>query len=366
MMNGKRTCDTLEEIRSFIGQTAQGMGFSGVIHYSKPGILVEEAFGYASRDWRVPNNSLTRFNTASITKVFTACGIVRLAELGLLDIGDRLEKFQQFAGSPFSRDITLYHLLTHTSGIADDADEEAGEKYEELFTDQPNYKFRKASDLVVNFIGKKPVFEPGRGCRYNNAGYVLLGMVIEKVTGQGYTDWIRENILDPWGLNDTCFPSMDEININTAEGYISEQRNGKTLLKKNIYSIPPVGTPEGGIYSTAADLDRLMRGLAEGRFLSCEYSKLMLTPKVHHADHGSIQHWMGFGFEFILRSERIVYLKKDGANPGVSAVMVFYPETETSLVLLSNEDCDVWEMHRRIDAELGLSRECAADWDRGQ
>lgn len=342
----------------YIRDLANSSGFSGAIHLSSgDGREYEEAFGYANMEWSIPNNTGTRFNTASISKVFTACGILKLAEAGRLNLDDRLCGHIRFEGNPFSEEITLEHLLTHTSGIADDADEEAGEEYSELFVSKPNYRFRKAEDLLENFIGKKPVFQPGSGCRYNNAGYVLLGLVLETVTGVEYKRWITENILNPWGLASTCFPAMDGVNENTAEGYIPERAGERVHLRKNIYSIPPVGTPEGGIYSTVSDLNRLIRGISEGRFFSPEYSRLLLTPKVLHSDYGGVQHWMGFGFEFLVGKERILSMKKDGSNPGVSAVMAYYPDSGTGLILLSNTECNVWELQRKIDRQLTLSGE---------
>ncbi len=330
--------------------------FSGAIHISRKGVEdefhYENAFGYANREWHISNSIVTRFNTASISKVFTACGILKLAEQGALTLEDRLCDHLSFDGEPFSRDITLYHLLTHSSGIADDADEEAGENYEDLFINKPNYRFRNASDLVENFIGKAPMFRPGEGCRYNNAGYVLLGMVIEKITGMEYTEWLKENLLIPWGLTSTYFPSMDEINENTAEGYIPFENAKGPSWRKNIYSIPPVGTPEGGIYTTVGDLDRLVRGLVDGQFFNEQYTRLLLTPKVFHSTYGTIQHFMGFGFEFYMFDDRIIRMDKDGSNPGVSAVMSYYPETGTNIVILANINCDVWKMHHQIEEYL--------------
>lgn len=344
-----------EKYTGLICSLAQETGFSGVIRMSGPyELLFEEAFGFASRDWNIPNRPVTRFNTASISKVFTACGILKLAEQGRLKLDDGLTEHIRFEGEPFSKDITLYHLLTHSSGIADDADEEAGEDYEALFIDRPNYSFRRAADLVANFIGKRPVFAPGKGCRYNNAGYVLLGMVIEKVTGMEYKRWLTENILLPWGLEHTYFPEMDGVNTDTAEGYIQAEADRRQIWRKNIYSIPPVGTPEGGIYSTAGDLDLLLRGLTGGQFFTPEYAKLILTPKVLHSDKGSYQHWMGFGFEFYMDGDRTLRIQKDGSNPGVSAVMAYYPGSKSNIIILSNINCNVWDMLHKIEENMGL------------
>lgn len=345
----------VKDVGIFIDNIASENGFSGAVRLSLPGgIYYEKAFGSACMEWNISNRTTTRFNTASISKVFTACGILKLAGQGLLKLGDRLSDHLQFDGEPFSKDITLYHLLTHSSGIADDADEEAGENYEDLFIDRPNYSFRRASDLVVNFIGKKPVFSPGEGCRYNNAGYVLLGMVIEKATGTEYKHWLTDNILTPWGLEHTFFPEMDSVNTDTAEGYILAEESPCKAWKKNIYSIPPVGTPEGGIYSTTGDLDQLIRGLTEGRFFGPDLTKLILSPKVLHTDRGSYQHWMGFGFEFYTSRDRILRMQKDGSNPGVSAVMAYYPGSGADLAILSNINCNVWQMMHRIEEYTGM------------
>lgn len=348
----------INELKSFVHKLATENGFSGAIHISRTGmageIYYEKAFGYASRDWNIDNSIVTRFNAASISKIFTACGIMKLAEQGSLTLDDRLCEHLQFEGEPFSRDITLYHLLTHSSGIADDADEEAGENYEDIFIDKPNYRFRKASDLVENFIGKPPVFKPGEGCRYNNAGYVLLGMVIEKITGMEYKEWITDNLLLPWRLTSTFFPAMDGINENTAEGYLYDEDEKGTGWRKNIYSIPPVGTPEGGIYTTIGDLNRLLRGLVAGTFFNEQYTGLLLSPKTYHNEYGEINHYMGFGFEFYMAGDKIFRIQKDGSNPGVSAVMSYYPETATAIIILANINCDVWKMQYQLEGKLGI------------
>lgn len=348
----------ISELESFVHKLAIENGFSGAMHISRTGtadeIHYENAFGYACMDWNIANNIVTCFNTASISKIFTACGIMKLGEQGSLTLDDRLCEYLHFEGDPFSRDITLYHLLTHSSGIADDADEEAGENYEDIFIDKPNYRFRKASDLIENFIWKPPVFEPGKGCRYNNSGYVLLGIVIEKITGMEYKEWITDNLLLPWGLTSTCFPAMDGINNNTAEGYVYEENEKGTRWRKNIYSIPPVGTPEGGIYTTVGDLNRLLRGLAAGSFFNEHYTRLLLSPQIYHAEYGEIEHYMGFGFEFYMAGDKIFRIQKDGSNPGVSAVMSYYPETAATIIILANVNCDVWKIQKKLEDKLGI------------
>lgn len=116
-------------------------------------------------------------------------------------------------------DVTITHLLTHTSGIADDADEEAGEKYVDLFIDKPNYSIRKCKDFIPQFAYKEPIFRAGTGVRYNNCAFALLGIVIEEVCHISYTEYVSKNIFDVCRMNNTGFYSKDHDNAAIAEGY---------------------------------------------------------------------------------------------------------------------------------------------------
>ncbi|HEX2506482.1 MAG TPA: serine hydrolase domain-containing protein, partial [Gaiellaceae bacterium] len=151
--------------------------FSGVVGVKRGNHdLLSGAFGYASRTWDVPMAPGMRFDSASITKVFTAVATLQLVESGAFDLDTSVIEYLRLQGTGISAAVTPYHLLSHTSGIADDADEEAGERYEDLFRERPpNYALLETVDFLPQFVGKRPNFPPGTGCRYCNAGYVLLG-----------------------------------------------------------------------------------------------------------------------------------------------------------------------------------------------
>ena len=155
--------------------------FSGVCLVTQgSATLLSEANGLANRDFNVANSINTRFDTASVTKVFTSTAILQLVEQGKLKLDDKIHNIVNLKGTAIPEDIRIEHLLNHTSEIADDADEEAGEDYSTLFIDKPNYSIRNCVDFLPQFAYKPPIFKAGTNVRYNNCAFILLGM------GNGY------------------------------------------------------------------------------------------------------------------------------------------------------------------------------------
>ena len=143
--------------------------FSGVVRITQGGSRrYERAYGYASRDWRVKNRLDTRFDTASITKLFTSVAALQLIDQGLLAFDTSATGYLGLEDTEISPKVTVYHLLTHTSGIGDDSEEEDGEVYEDLWKAKPNYSVTTTADFLPQFIHKPPNFPPGQGCRYCN------------------------------------------------------------------------------------------------------------------------------------------------------------------------------------------------------
>jgi CubicO group peptidase (beta-lactamase class C family) len=122
-------------------------------------VIFANAYGYAHRGFKIKNTIDTIFDTASITKLFTATAILQLVDKKLLKLTDKIVDIIDLKGTKIPGDVTIFHLLTYTSGIADDADEEAGEKYEDLFIDKPNYSIRNCSDFIPQFAYKEPIFK---------------------------------------------------------------------------------------------------------------------------------------------------------------------------------------------------------------
>lgn len=351
----KNICDSFNDNQNFSGVCLVKQGDD---------VVFEQAYGLAHKGFRIPNSLNTMFDTASVTKVFTAAAILLLIEKGLLSLDDKITDVIDLAGTTIPTDVTIYHLLTHTSGIADDADEEAGEIYSDLFINKPNYSIRETSDFLPQFAYKQPLFEAGTNVRYNNCAFVLLGLAIEKVTGQGYRNFVTDDIFRPLGMLHTKFYAMDEVNENMAEGYVAcyDDKNHFIKWKKNIYSYPPIGSPDGGVYASAQDLDLFIRNLKKNMLLTERYTDMLFTP--HSAFVKPYSKWKmvpdatirnGYAFEFVEIGGNVFCMRKDGLNDGVSAMLTYYPGIDTTVIILCNQDCNIWQMHREIQTVLYMN-----------
>ena len=273
--------------------------FSGAVLITQGATqLYARAYGYASRAWRVPNTLHTRFDTASVTKLFTTIATLQLIDGGLLAFDTPVVERLGLEGTPLSKKVNVFHLLTHTSGIGDDADEEAGERYEDLWKAKPNYSVIETRDFLPQFLNKPANFPPGEGCRYCNCGYVLLGLLIETISGMTYRDYVRANVFAQAGMTASDFFRMDRVNHNVAEGCdpIRDATGHIVGWKKNIYSFPPIGSPDGGAHVTVTDLDRFLRAVMAGKLLSPELTSAFLSPQVVHSREGTGRRCTGMGY----------------------------------------------------------------------
>lgn len=338
----------LNELDNYLRALAAQDKFSGVCLITQgETTLFGDYYGYANREWQIANHMAIRFDTASITKVFTAIAILQLIEQKHLTFTTSVIDSLGLAGTNIAREVNVFHLLTHTSGIGDDADEEAGESYEDLWKTKPNYAVTETIDFLPQFVHKPPNFAPGQGCRYCNCGYVLLGLLIEQLTGMNYRDYVRQQIFAKAGMLDSDFLHKAQVQKNIAEGNEPLKDASGHIIgwRKNIYSFPPIGSPDGGAYVTAADLDRFLRAVQKGELLSPELTAAFLTPQVPYRardDRSTIQYGYGIWFH-IDQSGKILYYQKEGINTGVSAVLRHYPTQDINVVLLSNMSEGVWQ-----------------------
>jgi len=320
--------------------------FSGVVLITRGEIeLYSGAFGYASRTWKIRNALDIRFDTASITKLFTTVAILQLIDKKLLTFETSAIEYLGLEGTKISNVVNVFHLLTHTSGIGDDCEEEAGEVYEDLWKTKPNYSVRNTEDFLPQFIQKEPNFAPGQGCRYCNCSFVLLGLMIEKATGMSYRDYVRKHIFEKANMSYSDFCAMDHVNEKVAEGCDSIRNEEGEIegWKKNIYSYPPIGSPDSGAYITASDLDRFLRAVQSGELLSQELTEALLSP---HVDYSEKDDWvMKYGYclwFYVKKDGKIVCYQKEGVNAGVSGLIRYFPEQDINVVILSNMEDGVW------------------------
>ena len=321
--------------------------FSGVVLITRgEDELYSDAFGFASRAWKIKNTMDVRFDTASITKLFTTVATLQLIDQKLFSLETSVIEYLGLEGTKISKEVNVFHLLTHTSGIGDDCEEEDGEVYEDLWRTKPNYSIRNTEDFLPQFIHKEPNFPPGQGCRYCNCSFVLLGLMIEKATDMSYRDYVRKHIFEKAEMNHSDFFNMGQVNENVAEGSdpIKNHEGSITGWKKNIYSYPPIGSPDGGAHVTAKDLDRFLRTVQSGQLLSQKSTKALFTPQVDYKDKDGWIMKYGYCFWFYVEADgKIVCLQKEGVNAGASGVMRYFPEQDINVVILSNMEEGVWE-----------------------
>ena len=225
--------------------------FSGVVVLAKADTRVfARAYGLADREARIPNGLATRFNLGSINKAFTATAIRQLAAAGKLSLDDRLIRhLPDYPNRDVAERVTIRQLLEHRSGIGGNIfAAPAGGSRGDL---------RATGDFLNLFVQEPLQFEPGTRQQYSNAGYIVLGAVIERLSGMSYYDYVRTNVFQPAGMTHTASYARDSLPPNTAIGYVDGARNLETL--------PGRGSSAGGGYSTADDLLRFARAVREGR-----------------------------------------------------------------------------------------------------
>ena len=240
--------------------------FMGAVLVAKEGkILINKGYGTANLDWTVPDSPTTKFRLGSVTKQFTAACILLLEQRGKLKIEDPIKKYVPDAPAAWDQ-ITIFNLLTHTSGIPN-------------FTEFPDYRTTEGTpttpeELVARFRAKPLDFAPGTSWRYSNSGYVLLGYLIEKISGEPYSKFLQENIFTPLAMKDSGYDSNTKVIPQHAVGYAPEP-GGPVVAGYIDMSIP---FSAGGLYSTTGDLLRWEQALYGGKLLTAVSLRKMTTP----------------------------------------------------------------------------------------
>jgi CubicO group peptidase (beta-lactamase class C family) len=320
--------------------------FSGVVSLRRGGATVfEQARGLATPRWNVPNTLDTRFDTASITKLFTSVAVLQQVAAGDLDLELSIHHYVDLAETRIPIAVNLLHLLTHTSGIADDADEESGESYDDLYRDVPNYSVVETADYLRQFVDKEPLDEPGTATRYSNAGYILAGLALERVTGRPYREYVQSEVFERAGMNESAFFDRRLATPRVAEG--GDIRDGRWV--SNMFSSPPIGGPADGAHSTAGDLLTFFDALRSGRLLDKEFTEEFFLPQVD-VDEDTMY---GFGLEFDMNDDDSVRsYYKEGVGVGASGIVRHYLEDDLDVVVLSNSEDGAWDLVREIDGRV--------------
>jgi len=319
--------DLVAAVREKLQKDAAAGEFAGAVLIAKDGKPVfAQAYGLADRARNVPNTLQTRFRIGSMNKMFTAVSILQLAQAGKLKLTDPLGKFvPDYPNKDVATKVTIEELLTHTGGTGDFFGPEFDAHRLELRT----------LDDYVKLLGKRgPEFEPGSRRAYSNYGFILLGVVIEKVSGESYYDYVRKHVYAPAGMTLTGSEPENQAVAGRSIGYTQDEKKdappGK--LVPNTDTLPYRGTSAGGGYSTVEDFLRFANALEQHKLLDAHYTELLTTGKVD----------MPFGrYAYGFADETINGLRcfgHSGGAPGMGGDLAICPANHAVVVVLANMD----------------------------
>lgn len=309
-----RAQDNLSRMEEVIQSYVSGKQFMGSVLVARgETVVLDKGYGFANLEWDIPNSPTTKFRLGSITKQFTAACILLLEERGKLKVDDPVKKYMPDAPAAWDK-VTILNVLTHTSGIPS-------------FTDFPDYESTEAipttpEKLVARFRDKPLEFQPGEKWKYSNSGYVLLGYLIEKISGESYEKFVQENIFTPLGMKDSGYDSNSAIIPHRAAGY-SPGPNGPHNTGFIHMSIPFAA---GALYSTTEDLLRWEQGLFGGKVLSPAPLQKMTTPFQH-------DYACGLGVRMVNGHKLIEH---GGGIEGFNTQLSYYTEDKLTVVVLGN------------------------------
>jgi CubicO group peptidase (beta-lactamase class C family) len=331
-----------KELEAFTKKLADAEVFSGAVLLAKDGkVIFKNAYGLASRAFNAPNKIDTKFNLGSMNKMFTGVAITQLVQQGKLSFDDPLSKFvsTEWLPTEMTEKVKIKHLLTHTSGL--------GSYFNEKFMQSSRDLYRELDDYKPLVAGDTLAFEPGTDWSYSNTGFLLLGVVIEKVTGRSYFDHVRESIYKPALMVNTDCYEMDKPVPNLAIGYSKEPSKRGPEWTNNLFKHVVKGGPAGGGFSTVEDLLKFDMALRSHKLLSREFADLLWTPK---PEIGSPEYGFGFGI-YGTPGNRIA--GHSGGFPGISSNLDMYLDSGYTAVVLSNYDGGSQPVMEKIRELLG-------------
>jgi CubicO group peptidase (beta-lactamase class C family) len=345
--NPKITTKDILEINQLVEDLSNKDKFSGTVLIAKGNeIIYQKAVGFANKENNLKNNIDTKFNLASMNKMFTGIAIAQLVEKNQLNYTDKVVKYLPNLPKKTFGNITIEQLLTHTSGTGD-------------FFTMPNFIEIKDTAKTINSyvalgIDQPLIFEPGSKFEYSNYGYILLGAVIETVSKTNYFDFVKHNIFSKAGMKNTDSYESDQATENMAIGYALPPQmpsetpkpiDEKTIREANTPFIEVKGTSAGGGYSTVIDLHKFSQALLSGKLLSKNSLEIVtkgkvkmqfaMPPNAKPMLMPEIKYGYGFGESF---KNNIRIIGHTGGAPGIDCKIDIYPDLGYSVIVLSNYD----------------------------
>jgi len=288
---------------------------------------------------------------ASGCKIFTSVAICQLVEQGKLGLESLLSDCVDVKFPHYAPDISIHHLLTHRSGIKSYFEEDINPDYEALWQDVPQYKIRGPKDFIPLFQHKRMKFTPGEKFDYNDGGYILLGMVIENISGLSFDEFVQKNVFDPARMQDSGYFATDQLPERTAYAYI---QNTDGTWRTNFFAVPIVGAPDGGAYTTAPDMFRFWKALNDKTLLNADLTELVLSSHITTSLKAPHSHY-GLGVWIDQTEERVRKFFVEGYDPGVSLRSCVYPNEGKILTVIGNTAEALWPLYPQLEDFLGLN-----------
>jgi CubicO group peptidase (beta-lactamase class C family) len=313
---GQDSVDIVTRLDAYLQSAHDAYRFNGVaLVVSKGNDLLNKGYGYSDMTTKTLNTPETRFPILSITKTLTSTIILKLQDEGRLSVNDNLAKY--FPDYPRGSEIKIHHLLTHSSGIYNYTVDVGTE-------DSAIVNYPLSKEKVVSHFKDKPLdFPPGKYFSYNNSGYFLLGLIIEKVTGKPYETVVRETFFTPLGMTQSGFDFIHLPKEIKAQGY--ETWNEKQAITYKHYD-STFAYAAGSVYSTTTDMLKWAKAVTSRQILKPETWQEAFKPKIRN---------YGYGWEtgeFMGKN----YVKHSGGYPGFMSEIIYYPNEDFVIILLNN------------------------------
>jgi len=321
----------------FTEMTNQDLFSGSVLIAENWQILLSKGYGYANREKKVANTPDTRFDLSSGSKIFTGTAITYLAQQGKIKFSDAIGKY--IDGLPKGDKITIHQILTHSSGF-DDFYKAAGFSYE---------KVNNCTDIMP-YMRKLPlVYNPGDSCVYSTGNAIILGAVIEKISGMPYQDFIEKTFIEPYDLQNTCFTPYWKLNESQSQfsvGYLNNEIHGYNPIAYDYdYGFIPLSA--GGAWSSALDLYKFDKAVFTGKIVDEKHLKIMTdryTPQWENCH---------FGYIWIVDDSHTSCVGHAGTSSGWNTWNYYYPEQKTIVIILTNfGSVDVFELSALVDKIL--------------
>ena len=313
------------DLDPWLSERAKGGAFSGVVLIARNGTPIYSAvYGQADRERNVPNTIDTRFNLGSMNKMWTAIAIAQLVEPGKVDLDATVGQYvPDLPNQSIRETVKVRHLLSHTSGM--------GSYFRKGFLRNKTYA-ATAADLVPYYADDSLAFTPGARMEYSNSGFALLGLIVERVSGQSFYDYVKTNVIERAGMKHAAYVDVRSHPTDIAVGYAKPEEGGAEP-RANWDNIEQHSSPAGGAYASAPDLIAFSRALWSGKLVSPALVKEFTTGKV--AMGPQMQYAFGFGTGKIDAWRQVGH---NGGIPGANAEFMMFPDQGVDVVVLANMD----------------------------